>query len=106
MHGQVLGAAFGPLIILSLYNSNITKVAAMSGMIVGALTVIVYKQLEGGVFDIYELLPGFVLSWITIIFVSRYTKLESSSIVDTFQTVQKKFEKNCYKNRECSFNAK
>ncbi|MEA3331963.1 MAG: sodium/proline symporter PutP, partial [Campylobacterota bacterium] len=41
------GAAFGPLIILSLYNRNITKFGAISGMVVGALTVIIWKQLEG-----------------------------------------------------------
>ncbi len=38
------GAAFGPLIILSLYSRNITKSGAIAGMVVGALTVIVYKQ--------------------------------------------------------------
>ena len=82
------GAAFGPLIILSLYNKDITKIGAISGMVVGALTVIIYKQLEGGIFDIFELLPGFILSWITILLVSKYSDKNSSSILKIFDEVQ------------------
>jgi len=65
------GAAFGPLIILSLYNANITRNGAIAGMIAGSLTVIIYKQLEGGIFDIYELLPGFIIAWISTLIFSR-----------------------------------
>lgn len=60
------GAAFGPLVILSLYKRNMTKQSAIAGMIVGAVTVIVWKELEGGIFELYELLPAFVASWIAI----------------------------------------
>lgn len=65
------GAAFGPLIILSLYNKKITKTGALAGMITGSLVVIVWKQLEGGIFELYELLPGFVLAWFAIILFSK-----------------------------------
>lgn len=88
------GASFGPLIILSLYNAQITKAAAISGMFVGALTVIVYKQLEGGIFDLYELLPAFVLSWITILLVSKYTTLGSKDIENTFEEVKNILQKS------------
>ena len=64
------GAAFGPLIILSLYNKDITKSGAVAGMVVGTLTIIIWKELEGGVFELYELLPGFVFAWVSIIFIS------------------------------------
>lgn len=84
------GAAFGPLIILSLYNRNITKTGAIAGMIVGALTVIVYKQLEGGIFDIYELLPGFIAAWIAIIVFSKIGANNSDTIKTTFDEVQKR----------------
>lgn len=66
------GAAFGPLIILSLYSSTISRTAAMSGIIVGGVTVLVWKPLSGGLFDLYELLPGFVFAFITILLVSRF----------------------------------
>lgn len=83
------GAAFGPLVILSLYHRGITKQGAIAGMVVGALTVIVYKQLEGGFFDLFELLPGFIFSWIAIILVSRFTT-ESESSKITFDEVYEK----------------
>jgi len=65
------GAAFGPLIILSLYNKNISAAGAVSGMITGAATVLIWKQLNGGIFDLYELLPGFVFALIAIMVFSR-----------------------------------
>jgi sodium/proline symporter len=84
------GAAFGPLIILSLYNRNITKIGAIAGMVVGAITVIVYKQLEGGIFDLYELLPGFVAAWSAIIIFSKIGTKNSDTIKTTFDDVQKR----------------
>ncbi len=87
------GAAFGPLIILSLYNRNITKLGAIAGMVVGALTVIVYKQLEGGIFDIFELLPGFIFSWIAILLFSKYGPQNPSSIDKKFDEVQNRLKK-------------
>ncbi len=56
------GAAFGPVIILSLYWPRMNRNGALAGMIVGAITVIVWKQLSGGLFDVYEILPGFILA--------------------------------------------
>ncbi len=85
------GAAFGPLVILSLYHRGITKEGAIAGMITGALTVIIYKQLEGGVFDLYELLPGFVMSWIAIVIVSRFTT-ESENAKVIFDEVHAKLK--------------
>lgn len=85
------GAAFGPLVILSLYHRGITKEGAIAGMIMGALTVIVYKQLKGGWFDIYELLPAFIVSWLAIIVVSKFTT-ESENAKVTFDEVHAKLE--------------
>ena len=82
------GAAFGPLIILSLYSQNVTKAGAIAGMIVGSLTVIVYKQLEGGVFDVYELLPGFIFAWMAIVVFSKMGNEPSKICKETFAKVQ------------------
>ena len=82
------GAAFGPLVILSLYNKNITKNGAIAGMIVGSLTVIVYKQLEGGIFDLYELLPGFIAAWIAILAFSKAGVQNSQDVERKFTEVQ------------------
>ena len=67
------GAAFGPAIILSLYWPRMTRAGALAGIVVGGVTVIAWKQFAhlGGVFALYELLPGFVLSALAIVLVSR-----------------------------------
>lgn len=68
------GAAFGPLIILSLYNKNITKFGALAGILVGSISVVIWKNLSGGIFEIYELLPSFIFAWLAIIIVSKLNK--------------------------------
>ncbi|MBM4216557.1 MAG: sodium/proline symporter PutP [Gammaproteobacteria bacterium] len=67
------GAAFGPAIILSLYDSKTTRNGALAGILVGGLTVILWKQGAhlGGWFALYELVPGFLLSTLAILVVSR-----------------------------------
>ncbi|MCD6258564.1 MAG: sodium/proline symporter PutP [Helicobacteraceae bacterium] len=84
------GAAFGPLIILSLYNANITRSGAIAGMVAGSLTVIIYKQLEGGIFDLYELLPGFIIAWIAILVFSKFGEQASQEDKEIFKEVQQK----------------
>ncbi len=68
-----VGAAFGPAIILSLYDSKTTRNGALAGILVGGLTVILWKQGAhlGGWFALYELVPGFLLSTLSILVVSR-----------------------------------
>jgi sodium/proline symporter len=69
------GAAFGPLIILSLFWKRITAAGAIAGMIVGAVTVVVWGDfLEGGIFDLYEIVPGFIFNLIVAVVVSLFTK--------------------------------
>lgn len=68
-----LGAAFGPTIALSLYWKRMTRGGALAGILTGGVTVIGWKQLSGGVFDLYELVPGVVLSTLGIIVVSLLT---------------------------------
>lgn len=69
------GAAFGPLIILSLCWRGTTKMGALAGMIAGALTIYIVKNyisIEGEYF--YELLPGFFTAFIAIVVVSLMTE--------------------------------
>jgi len=60
------GAAFGPAIILSLYWPRTSRNGALAGMIVGGVTVILWKHGSGGIFALYELVPGFLLSAMAI----------------------------------------
>ena len=54
------GATFGPLVILSLYWKKMTRNGALAAILLGGGTVLLWKQLDGGIFDLYEILPGFV----------------------------------------------
>ncbi|MGP8290795.1 sodium/proline symporter PutP [Vreelandella zhanjiangensis] len=72
------GAAFGPLIILSLMWSRTNGAGAIAGMIVGAVTVMVWIALGwNGEFmggpGVYEIIPGFIASFIAIMVVSSMT---------------------------------
>ena len=84
------GAAFGPVIILSLFWKRMTRNGALVGMIIGAVTVIVWKQLSGGIFDMYEILPGFVLCTLGIIIVSRMDKEPSREIQEEFVRMEQR----------------
>jgi sodium/proline symporter len=86
------GASFGPLIILSLYNPAITRSGAIAGMITGSLTVIIWKQLESGIFDLYELLPGFIFAWFAIILFSKLGDTDQLQS-NTYKNIQNKNEK-------------
>ncbi len=61
------GAGFGPTILMSLIWRRMTRNGALAGMLVGSITVIVWGHLEGGVFELYEILPAFIASLIAIV---------------------------------------
>ncbi len=66
------GAAFGPVLILSLFWKKMTAHGALAGMIVGAITVVAWKPLTGS--ELYEMIPGFILATLAIYAVSMFTK--------------------------------
>ena len=78
------GAAFGPVIILSLFWRRMTRVGALAGMIIGAITVIVWEQLSGGLFDLYEIVPGFVFCTIAVVVGSLLDKAPDASLTTSF----------------------
>ena len=76
------GAAFGQLIILSLVRRDTTKAGAITGIIVGAASIFIFKNyvsIEGHY--LYELLPSFVLAFISIIVVSKFTARPSDELL-------------------------
>ena len=81
------GASFGPLMLLSLYWRRTNLQGALAGMIVGAVTVVVWSNFIaplGGIFAIYELLPAFVLATAAIVVVSLLTKEPPQEVYDEF----------------------
>ncbi|MDH3916520.1 MAG: sodium:proline symporter, partial [Chromatiales bacterium] len=65
------GAAFGPVILLSLYWHGMSRSGAIAGVLTGGLTVILWKQLSGGLFDLYEIVPGVIASIAAIVIFNR-----------------------------------
>ncbi|MCQ1057598.1 sodium/proline symporter PutP [Photobacterium sp. DNB23_23_1] len=82
------GAAFGPALLLSLFWKEMNRNGALAGIITGALTVVIWKQLTGGIFDLYEIVPGFIFATITIVVVSKMTGGASEEVEAQFDTYQ------------------
>ncbi len=87
------GAAFGPLIILSLFWRRMTLNGALAGMIVGAVMVILWKNVWGAT-GVYEIIPGFILSFASIIIVSLMDKVPSNEVTDRFDEAEKIYNEN------------
>ncbi len=81
------GAAFGPAFLLSLFWKGMTREGALAGIITGGLTVLIWKQLDGGIFDLYEILPGFLFSMTAIVLFSRISKPPVKEITDEFDSL-------------------
>lgn len=82
------GAAFGPVVICTLFWKRTNWQGALAGMIAGGASVFVWKYLVaplGGVFAIYELLPAFLVGLFVIIVVSLATKAPEQDIIDEFE---------------------
>lgn len=86
------GAAFGPVILLSLRWSRMTRNGALAGMIVGAATVLIWNHFAW--FGLYELLPGFVFASLAIVIVSLLDRAVSPSMQETFNAVRKTLQEN------------
>lgn len=85
------GATFGPVVLASLFWKRSNKQGALAGMIVGGVMVFVWKYLVrpmGGIWDIYELLPAFLLALAAIVIVSLTTAEPSKEIQDEFDKVK------------------
>ena len=84
------GAAFGPTVIFSLLWSKTTRNGVLAGMATGAVTVVVWANFEGGVFDLYEILPGFLAGSAAIVVVSLLGREPPPEVRETFARIQSK----------------
>ncbi|MCR5206850.1 MAG: sodium/proline symporter [Eubacterium sp.] len=86
------GAAFGPVMLLSLFWKRSNKYGAIAGMLAGGIMIFVWKfavRPLGGIVDIYELLPAFLIGLAVNIIVSLVTPAPEKEITDTFEEVKK-----------------
>ncbi|MHC0038322.1 sodium/proline symporter PutP [Pseudoneobacillus sp. C159] len=82
------GAAFGPVIILSLFWKKMTNWGAITGMIVGAATVIIWSKVGLGD-TLYEIVPGFIANLMISIIVSLITYKKNDVIEKEFDEAVK-----------------
>ena len=79
------GAAFGPAILFSLYWKRMNGLGALAGIIAGGTTVIFWRSLDGGIFDIYEIIPGFIVAVVAIIVFTFLGKTPPEGVTKTFE---------------------
>ncbi|WP_325071769.1 sodium/proline symporter PutP [Flocculibacter collagenilyticus] len=94
------GAAFGPLVLFSLFWPKLTSKGAIAGIVSGAVTVIVWSQFpilanaKPLSSIIYEMVPGFIVSSLFIYFVSLQSREPSNAVTTQFYKVQQHFSSN------------
>lgn len=84
------GAAFGPVVLISVMWPRMTRNGALAGMLIGAITVIVWKQYAW--LDLYEIIPGFVFASIAIVVVSLLGRAPSPAITERFRQAEAEFK--------------
>ena len=85
------GAAFGPVVLFALFWKRSNMWGALAGMVSGGAMVFIWKYLVrpiGGAWNIYELLPAFIVASVMIVVVSLCTKAPSEEIVKEFEEVK------------------
>lgn len=82
------GAAFGPALLLSLFWKRMNRNGALAGIITGGVTVVVWKQFDGGLFDLYEIIPGMLFATLAVVVVSLLSSEPEAEIVDEFNRVE------------------
>ncbi|OOE54272.1 sodium/proline symporter PutP [Salinivibrio kushneri] len=86
------GAAFGPALLLSLFWRDMNRNGALTAILVGGVTVVVWKQLSGSIFDLYEIVPGFIFAGLGAIVVSKATGGPSESVAKQYESYEKSLE--------------
>jgi sodium/proline symporter len=84
------GAAFGPVMLASLFWKRSNRYGALAGMISGGAMVFIWKYLVrplGGGWNIYELLPAFIVACVFIVVVSLLTPAPEKEIVEEYESV-------------------
>ena len=82
------GASFGPVMLAALFWKRSNRYGALAGMVAGGVMIFVWKYLVrplGGGWNIYELLPAFLVALAAIVIVSLLTPAPEQSILDEFE---------------------
>ena len=84
------GAAFGPVILISVMWRRMTRNGALAGMVVGAGTVLIWKQYAW--LDLYEIIPGFIFASLAIWIVSLMGRKPSIAVENRFNAAEAEYK--------------
>ena len=79
----IFGAAFGPTILLSLFWKRFNFPGAIAGILAGFISDIAWMYLLADI-GLYELLPGFIISFVVAIVVTLATDKPSEEVEALF----------------------
>lgn len=83
------GAAFGPVILLSLFWKKLTNYGAIAGMVSGAVVAFVWGKTPSLSGMLYEIVPGFIVCAIFAVIVSLMTYKPNAEIEREFEETQR-----------------
>lgn len=83
------GAAFGPIVVFSVFWARMTRNGALAGMITGAITVLLWINFNW--FNLYSLIPGFLFASIAIVIFSLLDKKPNEIVEDHFEQAYKRY---------------
>jgi sodium/proline symporter len=87
------GAAFGPVVVLSLFWQRMTRNGAIAGIFVGAITVIAWKQTGS---PLYEMVPGVAAATLAIVATSLLGRAPPDDVQATHQQVRLTLKEHGY----------
>ena len=79
------GGTFGPLVLLALYWRGTTAKGAICGMILGGVTDVFWHYMKGGIFDLYEIVPAFVVCLVVTVIVSLIDSKKDAQMIADFE---------------------
>ena len=70
-----LASAFTPVVLCSLFWKGATRAGALAGMLTGFLTSVLWVLLlKEQTYELYEMIPGFLMGFLATVIVSRFTE--------------------------------
>ena len=85
------GAAFGPVVLFSVLWKGMSRNGALAGMLLGAVTVILWKNFFGWT-GLYEIIPGFILASLGIVIFSRIGAGPTASMHKRFAAAELEYQ--------------
>ena len=88
-----LGAAFGPAVLFALFSKKTSWQAVLSGMLIGTITLVFWKESGLGA-SLYEIVPGFFVNILVIFVINQFYTQNNQEILDEFEEVKEIYQRD------------